>query len=1297
MRNLELLGHRVSNLTSHHIKGHSLVTTDPESFTTYVAYEDTHSNIRVVADHSVPGDDSVFVEIARCPSMKISDHVSSILSLDYIADLQVVCLCTVHGDIMLLSKDRFEKGEETVEIIGSVDSGILALSWSPDQDLVVLVTGEKKVLEMTQDFDTITEFHLHVEDQGEGVQHSVGWGKKETQFHGRAGKAAALEKVDVSKFGTSEDDDQKPRIAWRGDGTFFTVSDIDPNRSARVIRIYNREGTLQNTSEPVDKLESALDWRPSGNLIVSSQRLPHRHDIVFFERNGLRHGEFTLRETAGLKQKVLEVSWNADSTILAIWIESAILNTTKTQKSVQLWTTKNYHWYMKQHLVLSENKSIIGFSWDIEDALKAHMISCTGEYHCLNYNLDVFSSTSTDDSNSGYAAVIDGANILLTAFAYQNVPPPMCSLTITAENNVQLVSFGPDLSGRRIVAATNEKIVIYQLPEKGFGKAETQASFNLPKIDASNRSYAANIIRQLRWIKEDTLIYCQYDTELNTDMVCIVQFSSGNDRTSVTAVPFDGSIGRIYFNVNCQDLVIESMEGSVYEVSIQGKPEFTQLLDFPNFCPWIATTRINQSNESEIVLVGLTDRSKLYVNDNLISASATSFFLRHNWLVFSTTNHSARFLSLENVSVNDLKLPDEANDAYDETSRRLERGSKIVIATHHKPSLILQMPRGNLETVSPRAFVLATIRDSLKHLDFRSAFIACRKNRIDLNILYDDCPERFTEHIHTFIQQVPESDYLNLFLSNLRNEDTTVTMYRRGGKNADELTAAQGVENKVNTICEAVRTVLVQLGTERYIQSILSTYVRSSPPDVESAMSLLSELREKNFAAAEDALKYTIFLCKADLLYNVALGMYNFPLVLMVAQQAQMDPKEYLPFLQELKNFETYYQRFKIDDHLKRYKKALKNLSLAGDKHFDELLQYMQTHDLYTTAIEEYATKKAQKTTILNLYGEHLLFKTQFEEAGIIFTLASNSEKALESYRMAGCWRETFSIANQLKYTDEEIHNLAYDMIEYLKEKRRYLEAATVANDYAKDIEEAVDCLVKGSHWKEAQRVSYAHQRADLIETHVKPGLIEGFTQVEDDIDEMMAQFHKQSTRLVELRTRKPDLAVDNLVNDEALDNIDMFSDTTSMYSQFTRYTSASSRVSSVSSQSSARSRKTSKLRRKEERKRARGKKGTVFEEEYIVNSLRKLYEKASLMQNDMAQLVRALIPFEYIEEARAIQNKFDKFLQELETALPTIFVPLQLVVSRFASIEEYEAAVKEPQQVEKPVTAKIDWKLQLL
>lgn len=42
------------------------------------------------------------------------------------------------------------------------------------------------------------------------------------------------------------------------------------------------------------------------------------------------------------------------------------------------------------------------------------------------------------------------------------------------------------------------------------------------------------------------------------------------------------------------------------------------------------------------------------------------------------------------------------------------------------------------------------------------------------------------------------------------------------------------------------------------------------------------------------------------------------------------DPKEYLPFLNMLKSLEPNYQRYTIDKHLKRYRKALLHLSKCG-------------------------------------------------------------------------------------------------------------------------------------------------------------------------------------------------------------------------------------------------------------------------------------------------------------------------------------------------------------------------------
>ena len=107
MRNLQLLGHNSSKVTTVGIEGRSFITTDPESLTVYVAYEDDNNQIRVAATHLAPGDTSAFVELGRCSA-------SPIVNFTFLSDLQVVCLCTMNGDIMLFSKERFEKGEEAV-------------------------------------------------------------------------------------------------------------------------------------------------------------------------------------------------------------------------------------------------------------------------------------------------------------------------------------------------------------------------------------------------------------------------------------------------------------------------------------------------------------------------------------------------------------------------------------------------------------------------------------------------------------------------------------------------------------------------------------------------------------------------------------------------------------------------------------------------------------------------------------------------------------------------------------------------------------------------------------------------------------------------------------------------------------------------------------------------------------------------------------------------------------------------------------------------------------------------------
>jgi elongator complex protein 1 len=78
------------------------------------------------------------------------------------------------------------------------------------------------------------------------------------------------------------------------------------------------------------------------------------------------------------------------------------------------------------------------------------------------------------------------------------------------------------------------------------------------------------------------------------------------------------------------------------------------------------------------------------------------------------------------------------------------------------------MPRGNLETVYPRALVLAAIRRSIEAERYDGAFFACRNQRVDMNILHDHDPERFLANLEKVITQIKRVEHIDLLLAQLR-------------------------------------------------------------------------------------------------------------------------------------------------------------------------------------------------------------------------------------------------------------------------------------------------------------------------------------------------------------------------------------------------------------------------------------------------------------------------------------------------------------------------------------------------
>lgn len=104
----------------------------------------------------------------------------------------------------------------------------------------------------------------------------------------------------------------------------------------------------------------------------------------------------------------------------------------------------------------------------------------------------------------------------------------------------------------------------------------------------------------------------------------------------------------------------------------------------------------------------------------------------------------------------------------DERCRSIERGAKLVTAMPTRMNIVLQMPRGNLETIFPRAMVLAGIRQLIEEINYGAAFSTCRAQRVDMNILYDHRPAQFLENVGVFLDQVKDAASIDLFLSSLR-------------------------------------------------------------------------------------------------------------------------------------------------------------------------------------------------------------------------------------------------------------------------------------------------------------------------------------------------------------------------------------------------------------------------------------------------------------------------------------------------------------------------------------------------
>lgn len=1174
-----------------------------------------------------------------------------------------------NGDIVQgIYNDTFDTvGDTPVQIIGLMDSGIECARWSPDEERIVLLTPEKNVLVLSRTFETIMERKNQKTDMllADDRNVNVGWGKEETQFKGKGFKALEREKEALKYAGLDlkEDtelrdptvalaqkgicsplDDGKSILSWRDDCLYFALSTKEnimlPNEdditNRRVIRIFDRDGNLKAVSEALDGLEDTLSWCSQGSHIAATQRITYldsrvQRRVVFFEKNGLKHGGFEL-EHIGEDEVIEELSWSCDGKILFV----------RLLDRIQLWTTKNYKWSLKQ-VIYADISSYTKISEITSHPEKALQFMYTSELgiHVVALSFTVSAGSNLPPLDQGLIAVIDGNKVNLTPLAMANIPPPMCLFEIDFPKAVSCVSINSQNTAAAVLTCDG---CIYA------------QEFDL----ANARKCNSLVAFKQKFSKAKQICY------IGNGRIAVLEDNSEGSSLHVLDGEFKDVISTVSFPMKCVHLssrldyrfaIVESVKGDIFQIDEHGTCDSIGSLS--QMCQQVVVTTVGL--EEKPICIGLSSNGKAFAGSEHLANSVTSLHVTDTHICLTTAQARLHFISLENIE--QVKTSDE-NSQSDERSRMIEKGSIIITSIPSKYSLILQAYRGNLETIYPRMMVLQAVRLFIREKKFLKAFLACRTHRIDLDFIHDYDPSNFYQNIDRFVDELGRIEHLDLFLSCLHEEDVSQTKYKETNglteKSIQDVATISLNDQKgrnikglkINEICDSIFRYLSGLKHDiNYLQVQITALACQRPPKKNEALTLISQMSALDHK--ENAIAHLCFLLDPNQLYDSALSIYDVQMALEIAQKSQKDPKEYLPFLQQLNVASEMRKRFLIDDHLTRSDLALNWLYQMEVPVEEEFELYVKEHILYKEALKilRYDEKGSQK--ISRMFADYLFIAKKYRDAALIYEFLDHNEKALESFILAADWKEAMSIVYK---SEEPVMPIAERLYEKLLEERRYSECAKIQHHIIGDIDKAVEMYCLSRSFSEAILLATKEGRNHLIEETIDSNLKEEFGVIAELLADCHGQVKLQLSRLRELRQKKLDdpftFYGSNYHEQDAPDDVSIAaSETSTTPSFFTRYTGKTSGTAKTGA-----SRKTSKNKKREERKKAKGRKGTMYEEEYLISSVGRLVERLNQTLNDATVIVDTLMRRKLWSQAYQIQHTWQELTQFLSDNIAEIY-----------------------------------------
>lgn len=717
------------------------------------------------------------------------------------------------------------------------------------------------------------------------------------------------------------------------------------------------------------------------------------------------------------QEKVTELKWSPCAQIFCI------RTLTETSQTIRLFTSSNYKWYQKQLLEFSSNNPLIDFDW-VETNQFIFILRVITQQEVIKYTFrNIINKNST-----GVCAVIDGNKLNLTDFKDSVIPPILYSRQFLNDNQINFVTFFNELIA---ILDCKNNIKIFNI-----GNPDTI----ITTIDLNKKLELHKFPLFCHHLIFNEKLYFSIENDTDTIFYSVDLESHVTDFISATS----NSLQHFFvINDNSEILGLQKIDNNLYinESDSNSVFEVIKIIDNQKY------------------LCRLTPNCHFYLNDTKISDCVNSFTIFESYLIY-TTKQNELFC---------LRLGQECQHYH----RNIEQGAIIVTTIPETSKIVLQLPRGNLETISCRLISIDILDKLLSQQKWEEAIRFIRIEKLNSNLLFDLNSARFLDNVSKFVEGVKTINELNAICLEFEEGNVLNSLYKNWGKSDD-------FPNKILTIFGKLFKYFDSFDYSVYVTTIMAVNLNFFT--LRDALIYLqdlyrrNDLKDKLFSAVNTLKNYG---CDQEKLYCEALLLYDLDLAHFIATCCQLDPRIYEPHIKQLKDLTEVEKRYEINLFAKKFKTAIAYL-LRFKNDPNEILTFIQTYNVSREAYENCPRTNQHYQTISEAFARDLSIKGCHHESGVILKRAGLLEKALDEFKLGLCWKEVLDLLEELKVEQVEKVRIVDELGKRLMQ-HNIKDAAILFENYGNNYEMAVKILVEGCFFDEAIHIARKYNRGDII------------------------------------------------------------------------------------------------------------------------------------------------------------------------------------------------------------------------